>query len=223
MAAREQSEKGQRADLIPNNLQIVFSFYRHWAVMCARLIVCQTRNSLGGEVLISKREKVTARRLVKRTMMEYQEEIKRTYRTRAKQRTPCVLKKSFMQPKSRPPHTARPQRWKKRARRTTAFFHFPSLPSLSQPPVVLFAAHIHTRTSVCVTFCAMCEYPVAAAKKRKDRRTGGRVGVRSGPCQNIRAVLSRARQLSVIFSLNASGPDLQKMQSPPRVSTLAHT
>jgi hypothetical protein len=56
MAAREQSEKGQRADLIPNNLQIVFSFYRHWAVMCARLIVCQTRNSLGGGVDIKKRK-----------------------------------------------------------------------------------------------------------------------------------------------------------------------
>lgn len=173
-------KRGSAADLIPNNLQIVFSFYHHWAVMCARLIVCQTQLFGGRErgVDIKKRKSDW---LVKRTCggddgisggnQAYISHASQAAHSLCSKRALCNQKVSCRSPAARPHHH---QRWKKRAPGPRLFFifHLSLRPPRYRSRQLCCLPHTYTRMSVCVTFCAMCEYPVAAAaKKRKDRRS----------------------------------------------------
>lgn len=141
--------------------------------MCTRLIVCQTQ-LFGGGVDIKKRKSDW---LVKRTRalgggddgisggnQAYISHASQAAHSLCSKRALCNQKVSPAPPEMK-------------IAQDHGLFHFPSLPSAAHryrsrqlcclPPYIHI--YIHTCTCECVTFCAVCEYPVAA-KKRKDRQ-----------------------------------------------------
>jgi hypothetical protein len=177
--------------------------------------LCVRRATLWGEVLISKREKVTAAGEkdddgISGGNQAYISHASQAAHTLCSKRALCNQKVARR-------HSARPQRWKKRAHQDHGFFFIFHLSRRYRSRQLCCLPHIYTRTSALLFVpCANILWLL----QRKGKIGAGGLAFVLGRAKNI---LSRARQLSVtLLECERAGPICRKMQSP-RVSMLAHT